>query len=375
MTVNAPDSKPHDPAQPPAATAGGQHYLTLDGLRGVAAFAVMAMHSGSWFAPGGVFTHAYLAVDFFFLLSGFVVAHAYQPRLSQGRLSPPRFVLARVIRLYPLILLGMLIAGAFLGLRWMSGRRDLPLEAIIEATVMGIALIPTLTPNPIAPHEAYPLDGPLWSLFFELLVNIAYGLAFRWISVRVMVLLVLAGLGGIIAAVMIHGHLDVGVSPETFAWGIPRVTFGFFGGVLIHHLVANRGWRLPVIGPVVATIILVALFCLPRTWPGRGLFDLACAVIVFPAMLLSCLGSRPTGLIARLCRLSGDLSYPLYVLQRPIYWWLGGVYLSLEVTRLPAPLPGLIATAVVVTGSWLALKLWDEPIRKALAPLTRSRRT
>lgn len=370
MQVDAPASMPGDRTAA-AKVRTSQHYLTLDGLRGVAAFAVMAMHSGSWFSPGGIFTHAYLAVDFFFLLSGFVVAHAYHPRLADRRLSRTRFIIARLVRLYPLILLGMLVAGAFLILRWMSGRRDLPLETILDALQRGLALVPSLTPNPIAPDEAYPLDGPLWSLFFELAVNLVYGLTFRWMTTRVLVALVVAGLSGIVAAVLIHGHLDVGVSPQTFFWGVPRVTFGFFAGVLIHRLMAEHRWRLPVMGPLIATAILVALFSVPRAWPERGLIDLACAIIAFPLMLLCCLGSQPRGFVAKLCRISGDLSYPLYVLQRPIFWWLGGVYLSLNVTRLPAPIPGLIATAVLLAGSWIALKLWDEPMRRFLAPLTR----
>ena len=354
-------------------SAPAQHYLTLDGLRGVAALAVMAMHCGPWFNPEGIFARAYLAVDFFFLLSGFVVAHAYQPRLDQGRLSRGRFVVARVVRLYPLILLGMLIAGAFLSLRWMSGRRDLPLDMIIDAFARGVALIPTLTPNPVGPEEAYPLDGPLWSLFFELVVNIIYGLAFRWMTTRVLVALVVAGLAGMVAAVLVHGHLDVGVSPHTFFWGVARVTFGFFGGVLIHRLITGRRLTLPALGPLTATVLLVLLFCMPREWPGRGVVDLVCAVLVFPLVLLFSLGSKPGPVVSRLCRVSGDLSYPIYVLQRPLFWWIGSVYLAFDITDWPAPIPGLIAVVVVTLGSWIALKAWDEPVRKALAPLTRSR--
>jgi peptidoglycan/LPS O-acetylase OafA/YrhL len=82
-------------------------FATLDGLRGVAAIAVTSLHFrfelGKFLLP-----HSYLAVDFFFVLSGFVLAYAYEDRLSEG-MKPIQFLRLRVIRLYPLYLIGTLI--------------------------------------------------------------------------------------------------------------------------------------------------------------------------------------------------------------------------------------------------------------------------
>lgn len=85
-----------------------KHFMGLDGLRGVAALIVVIYHRRFWVA-GFEDWHGYLAVDFFFLPSGFVISHAYGGRLASGQLSPDRFAVARVIRLYPLIVLGAVL--------------------------------------------------------------------------------------------------------------------------------------------------------------------------------------------------------------------------------------------------------------------------
>jgi peptidoglycan/LPS O-acetylase OafA/YrhL len=107
----------------PAATRR-HSFVILDALRGVAAAAVVTVHAPLFFhsvaTPGSVpdasghapmtgpLFEAYLAVDFFFLLSGFVLAHAYGEKLNDGMTSC-QFMRCRLIRLYPLYLLALVI--------------------------------------------------------------------------------------------------------------------------------------------------------------------------------------------------------------------------------------------------------------------------
>lgn len=87
------------------------HYELLDGLRGVAALLVVFYHifEGLSFAAGGtlitVINHGYLAVDFFFILSGFVIGYAYDDRLGKS-MSLGNFFKRRLIRLHPMIVMG-----------------------------------------------------------------------------------------------------------------------------------------------------------------------------------------------------------------------------------------------------------------------------
>jgi len=141
------------------------HFLTLDGLRGVAALAVLLFHR-RWYVPGGhFFDHAYLAVDYTFGLSGFVIAHVYEQRLRHGSNSLLDFVFIRAIRLYPLLLL----SGAFGGMVWIILGRHEP--AIFFATFCAMLGLPT--PFPIIIGEGasadspFPINSPTWSLFLR----------------------------------------------------------------------------------------------------------------------------------------------------------------------------------------------------------------
>src|SRR5882762_5908334 len=90
------------------------HYPILDGLRGVASVIVIVFHVFEAFTGGNKFVqiinHGYLAVDFFFLLSGFVVAYAYDDRW--GKITTWDFYKRRLVRLQPMVIMGSLIGAA-----------------------------------------------------------------------------------------------------------------------------------------------------------------------------------------------------------------------------------------------------------------------
>lgn len=340
-----------------------QHFLALDGLRGVAALTVMIMHRGRWFyAPGGFLGHAYLAVDFFFLLSGFVVAFAYEDRLRSG-MTFSKFTRLRLIRLYPLIALGMLIGGLWAMAQW---RFDLPGSRatgdLWQALGRHLLLIPTLAKNPAG---IFPLNGPAWSLFFEIAINLVYAVALRWLRLRwVIVIVVLSALA--LGAYALTGDVDVGPTPRTFWGGFPRTAFGFFGGVLLYRLMRMK--KLPTFGAPVwgLALVLLVVFTTPRFAPAaNAVFDLACLFVVFP-VILSLGANAGASRWDAASRVSGALSYPVYVLHYPLYMVIGGL-LIMAGSPLSAPLQGLFAGAVVLTVSWAALKLYDEPLRHRLS--------
>ena len=351
--------------------SGKQHFLALDGLRGVAAVVVLVMHRGRWFyAPGGFLGHGYLAVDFFFLLSGFVIAFAYDDRIAAG-MSPWRFMGLRLIRLYPLIFLGTLLGVIWPVVRMAFGEPGAlgPLEIAYDL-VRGLLLIPDNW-APSAGDSIFPLDGPTWSLFFELLANLGFALIGARLTWKPLI-----GIVGASALLMtycaFHGGVDIGGRPAYLLGGFPRTALGFFGGVLLFRLLAasrRRGWAMPALpAPFVTTAIaLVALLATPSHYPWNPYFDLVCLLVLFPILVTAAAAAAPAqGPAARFCRLAGDLSYPLYVLHYPLYVLIGGLLFQGAGIHLPAPLSGTFAGTIIIGAAWLALKVYDEPVRRRL---------
>ena len=95
------------------------HYDILDGLRGIAALTVVWFHIFEAFATSHLdqrINHGYLAVDFFFILSGFVIGYAYDDRWK--KMTVTEFLKRRLIRLHPMVVIGAVIgggAGALIG--------------------------------------------------------------------------------------------------------------------------------------------------------------------------------------------------------------------------------------------------------------------
>jgi peptidoglycan/LPS O-acetylase OafA/YrhL len=345
------------------------HFIALDGLRGVAALVVIVMHRGRWWYPqGGFLGHGYLAVDFFFLLSGFVIAFAYDSRLAAG-MSAWRFMGLRLIRLYPLILLGMLLGALWPAIQLATGARGAPEPGDFAVNlVRGLFLIPDN--YAIGRGDSiFPLNGPTWSLFFELLANLAYALAGRHMTMRVLAAIVAVS-GAVLVWLSFHGGVDVGGLPRNMLGGIPRTAFGFFGGALLFRgltAAGARGWRMPAIpAPFVTTaVLLVALLAVPSRFnPGFALFAI---MIAFPLLVAVAAAPGPAkGHGARFCKLAGDLSYPVYVLHYPVYVLIGG--LGLGMAKIPAVTPwiGAGGAAIIIAAAWIALKFYDEPLRRRL---------
>ncbi|MGZ8408081.1 MAG: acyltransferase family protein, partial [Caulobacteraceae bacterium] len=146
-------------------------FAALDGVRGVAALAVMLFHTGTWPVIGRMFPSAYLAVDLFFALSGFVVAHAYGARMANG-MGVRAFLRARFVRLWPLFALGMAVGLSAYVIR--SLRFDeFDLWALTKSFALQASFLPDLSTR-TTDGRMFPMNGPAWSLFFELAVNVVF---------------------------------------------------------------------------------------------------------------------------------------------------------------------------------------------------------
>src|ERR1700712_5694113 len=247
-----------------------KHYPILDGLRGVAALLVVAFHvletySGNRFNQ--FINHGYLAVDFFFLLSGFVVAYAYDDRW--GKMTQWDFYKRRLIRLQPMVVMGSLIGAALFYLG--SGGlfpliAGIPLWKLFLVMLVGCTLIPLPISMDIRGwQEMHPLDGPAWSLFFEYIANILYAVGFRKLSNKALGMLVLLSAALLMHLAVFGPHGDViggwAVDRTQLHIGFARMLYPFFAGILLMRL----GKRIHVKSAfTVCSLLLVILFAIPR---------------------------------------------------------------------------------------------------------------
>ena len=341
-----------------------ERFLLLDGLRGVAAFAVILDHvPGGWL--GELIPGRYLAVDFFFVLSGFVLAHAYGRGLEAGG-SALDFMKARVIRLYPMYLLGMAIALSLAVLGAARGWIGPGWGDILTVAAFGLFFLPAPQTASFGNGELYPANAPAWSLFFELIANMVYALIARVLSWRV--LGAILGVGAVAVAFTITRHGEV--RGPGWMWvhvdaGLARVMFDFFAGVAIYRL--REVLKLPALPWWAAVAAFLAVIAAAPQGGWRVAYDIAAAVVLMPVLLALASGSVVTGVVARRCAISGLLSYGVYVLHVPL---LGVIRTAAAVTGLELGEGPLLAMALAVSAgiaAWVANSLYDRPVRRWLS--------
>lgn len=362
------------------------HYELLDGLRGVAALLVVFYHifEGFSFAGGGtlitVINHGYLAVDFFFILSGFVIGYAYDDRWKKN-LTLKGFFKRRLIRLHPMIVMGAVIGCITFfiqgGVKWDG--TQVATSAVMLALLLAMFFIPAY---PGAGYdvrgngEMFSLNGPSWSLFFEYIGNILYALFIHRLSNKALtVLVILLGVGlswFALSDVVVYGMIGVGWTLDglNFWGGMLRMLFPFTLGMLI-----SRNFRpFKVRGAFwICSVILLVLFCVPYVEGHspvclNGVFEMVCIVVIFPMLVcLGASGQTTDKRSTRICKFLGDISYPLYAIHYPLmylfYAWL--IENKLYTLGETWPMAALVYFGSIVL-AYLCLKLYDEPVRKWL---------
>jgi peptidoglycan/LPS O-acetylase OafA/YrhL len=333
--------------------SSAQHFEVMDGLRGVAAMAVVFFHS---FGKGGLVLNGPLAVDLFFILSGFVIAYSYDHRLRSG-MAVSDFIAKRLIRLYPMVLIGAL-GGILIALvhNKTNPAGAYPLGSIATSGGLSLALLPYL--GHAISDEAFSFDPPLWSLFFEIAANLAYVIFARRLSNIVLVVIVLLGLAGVVVGGSLGGNVKA-----TILLGFPRVACGFFGGVLLCRF--WRAGKLPKINGnfFALAAIIFAIFLMPKLiggWAFLPIYGAFVAVIV-------CAAGAKSSLTDKYCALLGEVSYPLYVLHwltLYIFTWVG---LKVGLAGPKYPILAVIHLLCAPVIAYFAARYYEMPLRRLLA--------
>lgn len=323
-----------------------QRYGALDGLRGVAALGVLLYHVADWSGRPGMFAHGYLAVDFFFCLSGFVLAHAFQER----QIGWGGYLWIRVVRVWPLLVLSMLIGAA------LTSKVNPP---VWPDLLRGLLLIPRLGTADVDTFPSlFPLNPPAWSLCFEILVSALWFPLRRLPTLGLVAILVVCGLLMLWVSLGMDG-VQTGWDQATVWIGVVRATFSFGLGWAC--------WRCRALAPrprlIVPAVVLMAVLVSPVTaW--NGLFDYVCITLLFPLLVL--MGAHdPKGAAGRLCRWAGEVSYPLYALHWAAWCVMIRVYSEGWRPVLPVWFAALALVLLPLVG-WLAFRLYDAPVRRWL---------
>jgi Predicted acyltransferases len=354
------------------------HYEILDGLRGVAALLVVLFHVFEVHSHGDhtkqIINHGYLAVDFFFLLSGFVLAYAYDDRWE--KMSLKDFFKRRIIRLQPMIIVGTIIGAALFyfqdspGLGW-GGIHEVPVWKMVLVAFIGFTLIPVGKGLDIRGwNEMHPLNGPAWSLFLEYIANIAYALVLHRTTKLVLTILVIIAAGVTIhyAFTNLNGDIIGGWSiddPTQLKIGFIRLTFPFLAGLLLARIGKLRYTKNAFL---LASLLLIVFLSVPHLggddhiW--NRLFECFCLIIVFPFVIWLGAGGKVHGNKAsKICKFLGDISYPIYITHFPIVYVYMAWVTNNELTLEQSWHYGLLVVAIAITVAYISMRFYDLPIR------------
>ena len=367
--------------------ASKPRYEILDGLRGVASVIVVLFHAFETYSGGAAYqiiNHGYLAVDFFFVLSGFVVGYAYDDRWD--KMTVWGFFKRRLVRLHPMVVMGTVIG---LCLFYFGQNDGFPLIGVSEwwkvllVFVMGCLMIPCWPGMDIRGwEETNPLNGPNWSLTWEYVANILYALVFRRLpNILLMLLVAAAGfctldlcLNMNVFGLLTDGRSSLAytpiggwsLTPEQIYIGLARLFYPFLCGLLMSRIgkfIKVRG------GFWWCSLLLSIALAIPCVGDPdnilNGFYNAFCILIIFPVIVSIGAGSEIRGGKSfRICSFLGELSYPLYITHYPLMY----VQMNWAWSHPEAPVfahvmvsAGTIALSLFI--AWAALRLYDIPVR------------
>ncbi|MDB5118833.1 MAG: acyltransferase [Sphingobacteriales bacterium] len=340
-----------------------QHFEILDGLRGLAAMAVVIFHFMEWaysdFSQNFI-GHGFLAVDFFFCLSGFVIGYAYDDRI--GKMGVMKFLKIRLIRLHPLIVFGSVLGLlTFLFDPFGGHPESYSIGKIILVFISSILLIPF----PVMEERAFNLFGlnaPAWSLFWEYIANIFYVLILYRISRKVLLLLTLLAAATLCLVSYRAGNLLGGWNDITFWDGGARIFYSFLAGLAIYRfnwIIKNK------LGFIGMCVLLSLAFLMPfGKW--NWLTEPAVVLCYFPLLIALGAGATLTKGLKKLCVFSGKISYPLYMAHYAVLWMFGNYYTSHKPAAEQLTVIIITSLILLVGIAYLVMIVYDIPVRKYL---------
>lgn len=373
----------------PTYLASKPRYEILDGLRGVAAMIVVAFHLFETYSKGPVFqilNHGYLAVDFFFVLSGFVIGYAYDDRWN--KMTTWGFFKRRLVRLHPMVIMGTVL-GALLF--YFSDCSGFPLisktswQELIMIMLFAFTMLPATTKMDIRGWgETNPLNGPAWSLQWEYIANILYATIIRHFSKTMLaIFLVFAAfltlnltmnwdVLNVLQARNYAAYTVIGgwsLTPDQICIGASRLLYPFFAGLLLSRI--NKLIKVRA-GFWWCSLLIAALLVMPRIGGAdkmwmNGIYESTTIIVLFPLIVLMGAGSNVSGRSVTVCKFFGEISYPLYIIHYPL------VYLQVAWmhNHPDAPLGAHIFVSIstfvmAIAVAYACLKLYDIPVRNWL---------
>lgn len=335
--------------------ASSGRLLTLDAMRGVAALVVVLHHSEqnfqSKFGPG--FAYGYIAVDVFFLMSGYVIAHAYEAKM-RGELSVWDFFVVRMKRLYPMLAFGALLGG---GIAFALGR----FPAWAMATLSSLTFLPLVAKD----MALYPINAVQWSVTIEILINMLHRVLVRWLNVWVLVALAAASYALTCYAVWRLEDVSNGWAKFNFWAGVPRAGYSYFIGVLVYRLTTVGKLKAPSIpAPAILAALVGVVLLEPLVAPtliSKNAYWLLVVGLAFPPMLVLLVNASLSPRLEGTAKLLGDVSYPLYATHGPL------IVISQPLILMLDPFGRHVATIVAVVAyvlfALLVDRAFDRPVR------------
>lgn len=346
-----------------------KHFLILDGLRGVAALAIVVFHFMEWVytSEDNFLGHSFLAVDFFFCLSGFVLGYAYDGRIAKMGLK--QFFVRRLIRLHPMVVFGAVIGLiAFLVDPFATYQFAYSYGKIILLFICTLLLIPL----PIMEERSFNnfgLNAPSWSLYWEYVANVVYALFLARLPRKYLWYILIPTAFALVYVNYTAGDLLGGWAGENFWHGGIRIAYSFTAGLIIYRfnlIIKNR------IGFLGLTILLSLVFFSPHLFE-RDLLESIMVIFYFPLLISLGAGSTLGDKAKSLCRFSGDISYPLYMSHYAIMWIYGNYFMLHNPDNKTLLWIIVLGTVGCVAFSWIVMKFYDIPVRKYFTKLSKER--
>ncbi|MGN8069277.1 acyltransferase family protein [Mucilaginibacter sp. 22184] len=341
-----------------------QHFEILDGLRGVAAVAVVIFHfmeiAYSDYSQNFI-GHGFLAVDFFFCLSGFVIGYAYDDRI--GKMGIMEFFKSRIIRLHPLVIFGSVLGLLAFLFDPFGGHPELySAGRLILLFLLSILLIPFPEMSDRYFNQ-FGFNAPAWSLFWEYIANIVYAFVLCRAHKRVLFVLAILAALSICFVAQHSGNLMGGWGKGNFWDGGARISYSFLAGLLVYRfnwIIKNK------LGFLGLAVLLALAFLMPFSTKWNWLTEPLVVIFYFPLLIALGAGAVLTQGVKKLCVFAGNVSYPLYMTHYAVMWMFGNYYTAHK------PGPGQlgliipISVILLVGIAYLVMVIYDIPVRKYL---------
>lgn len=350
---------------PPVARS--TYFESLDLIRGLAALVVLVYHVDFMFGlRGELLPGGYLAVDLFFLLSGFVLSFTYGERVTSGAVGFGRFLTLRLARLYPLFLATTVFGFFVMTARYHANEGWIDFARLLPTGALNLAMLPSFI-EPYGDRTLFPFNGATWSIFFEMVASLLF---FVWFAKANIVSLILATLAAGLAfalALLSFGNADLGWDTSNIVAGFPRVLFSFGLGMLLHRAYRRRPWTCPAIGLGALLVAWLAILQWKPALSPAPWVDLLMIGLFMPLLVAAGIGASLRPVPARVARWLGDMSYGVYLNQGALIIVAAGLCKALLGRGIETltPLAGFLFVPAVILVSLVTFHVLERPAREA----------